>query len=94
MAELAAAALVQRGITQLTGRSDSPRRDAEVLLQAACGIDRTALARNPDQPVDAAAADTYRYLNFDTLQSFADKAHSVHLSQEMIAAARKLQTSP
>ena len=44
--------------------------------------------------IDAAAADTYRYLNFDTLQSFADKAHSVHLSQEMIAAARKLQTSP
>merc|ERR1712224_577000 len=44
--------------------------------------------------IDPTAADTYRYLNFDTLQSFADKAHSVHLSQEMIAAARKLQTSP
>ena len=59
MTELVAAALVQRGITQLTGRSDSPRRDAEVLLQAACGIDRTALAKNPDQPVDAATADAY-----------------------------------
>jgi len=57
--ELAAAALVRRGITQLTGRSDSPRRDAEVLLEAACGIDRTALAKNPEEPVDAAAADTY-----------------------------------
>ena len=43
--------------------------------------------------IDAAASDTYRYLNFDALQSFADKAHSVHLSQEMVAAARKLQSS-
>ena len=59
MTELAAAALVQRGITQLSGRSNSPRRDAEVLLQAACGIDRTGLAKNPDQPVDATAADAY-----------------------------------
>jgi release factor glutamine methyltransferase len=57
--ELTAAALIQRGITQLTGCSDSPRRDAEVLLQAACGIDRTALAKNPDSSVDAAAADAY-----------------------------------
>ena len=52
MTELAAAALVQRGITRLSGRSDSPRRDAEVLLQAACGINRTALARDPGQLVD------------------------------------------
>ena len=57
--ELTAATLVQRGITHLTGRSDSPRRDAEVLSQAACGIDRTALAKNPNSSVDAAAADTY-----------------------------------
>jgi len=57
--ELTAATLVQRGITHLTGRSDSPRRDAEVLIQAACGIDRTALAKNPNSSVDAAAADTY-----------------------------------
>ena len=59
MTELAAAALIQRGITQLSGRSDSPRQDAEVLLQAACDIDRTALAKNPDQPVDATAANAY-----------------------------------
>ena len=63
MTELTAAALVQRGITQLTGRSDSPGRDAEVLLQAACGIDRTTLAKNPDQPVDAAATDLERELS-------------------------------
>ena len=57
--ELTAAALVQGGTTHLTGRSDSPRRDAEVLLQAACGIDRTALVKNPDVSVNTAAADTY-----------------------------------
>jgi len=50
--EYRAAALVQEGITQLTGCSDSPRLDAEVLLQAACGINRTALARDPGQLVD------------------------------------------
>jgi len=50
--EYRAAALVQEGITQLTGCSDSPRLDAEVLLQAACDINRTALARDPDQLVD------------------------------------------
>ena len=53
------AALVQEGITQLTGRSDSPRLDAEVLLLAACGINRTALARDPDQPIDAQSADAF-----------------------------------
>ena len=64
MTELTATALVQHGITQLTGRSDSPRRDAEVLLQAACAIDRTPLAKNPDESVDAAAADAYfEFLN-------------------------------
>lgn len=50
--EYRAASLVQEGITQLTGCSDSPRLDAEVLLQAACGINRTALARDPGQLVD------------------------------------------
>ena len=56
MTEHSAAALVQEGITQLSGCSDSPRLDAEVLLQAACGINRTALACDPDQPVDPQSA--------------------------------------
>jgi len=53
------AALVQEGISQLTGCSDSPRLDAEVLLRAACGINRTALARDPDQSIDAQSADAF-----------------------------------
>jgi len=43
-------------------------------------------------PVDPTAADTYRYLNFDELPEFVDKAASVEISDEMKAAAHKLQT--
>jgi aconitate hydratase 2/2-methylisocitrate dehydratase len=43
------------------------------------------------QKVDATAADTYRYLNFDTLSTYTSKAHTITLSPEMIAAAKKLQ---
>ena len=59
MTEYRPAALVQEGISQLTGYSDSPRLDAEVLLRAACGINRTALARDPDQSIDAQSADAF-----------------------------------
>ncbi|HCK76744.1 MAG TPA: peptide chain release factor N(5)-glutamine methyltransferase [Gammaproteobacteria bacterium] len=57
--EYRAAMLVQEGITQLIGCSDSPRLDAEVLLQAACGINRTTLARNPCQLVDPQSASAF-----------------------------------
>jgi aconitate hydratase 2/2-methylisocitrate dehydratase len=42
--------------------------------------------------VEGSAADTYRYLNFDQLPEFVDKASSVEISDEMKAAAHKLQT--
>jgi aconitate hydratase 2/2-methylisocitrate dehydratase len=41
--------------------------------------------------VDSTAADTYRYLNFDELPEFVDKAASVEISDEIKAAAHKLQ---
>ncbi len=44
------------------------------------------------EQVDATAADTYRYLNFDQLPDFVNKASSVEVSDEMKAAAHKLQT--
>ena len=37
------------------------------------------------------AADTYRYLNFDEIGDFVDKANSVEISSEMMDAAKKLQ---
>ena len=40
--------------------------------------------------IDAAAADTYRYLNFDTISSFTDKAQTISLSPEVVAAAKKV----
>ncbi len=42
--------------------------------------------------VDSTAADTYRYLNFDELPDFVEKASGVEISDEMKAAAHKLQT--
>ena len=42
--------------------------------------------------VDSTAADTYRYLNFDELPEFVDKASTVEISEEMKAAAHKLQS--
>jgi aconitate hydratase 2/2-methylisocitrate dehydratase len=42
--------------------------------------------------VDSTAADTYRYLNFNELPEFVEKANSVEISAEMKAAAHKLQT--
>ena len=41
--------------------------------------------------VNATAADTYRYLNFDELPEFVERADSVEISEEMKAAAHKLQ---
>jgi aconitate hydratase 2 / 2-methylisocitrate dehydratase len=40
--------------------------------------------------VDATAADTYRYLNFDQLPEYVNKASQVEISDEMKAAAKKL----
>ena len=45
------------------------------------------------QQVNATAADTYRYLNFDQLPDFVEKASHVEISAEMKAAAHKLQTA-
>lgn len=42
------------------------------------------------EKVNATAADTYRYLNFDELPEFVDRANSVEISAEMKAAAKKL----
>ena len=39
--------------------------------------------------IDATASDTYRYLNFHTLDAFTDKAQTVTLSPEVAAAAKK-----
>lgn len=40
--------------------------------------------------INASAADTYRYLNFDTVSNFTDKANKITLSAEVVAAAKKL----
>jgi len=41
--------------------------------------------------INATAEDTYRYLNFDTISSFTDRATTVTLSEDVMAAAKKLQ---
>ena len=41
--------------------------------------------------VDSTAADTYRYLNFDELPDFVERADSVEISSEMKEAAHRLQ---
>ena len=41
--------------------------------------------------VDSTAADTYRYLNFDELPEFVERADSVEISSEMKEAAQRLQ---
>merc|ERR1712127_26272 len=41
--------------------------------------------------LEATAADTYRYLNFDELPSFVDSANTVELSPEMADLAEKLR---
>jgi aconitate hydratase 2/2-methylisocitrate dehydratase len=42
--------------------------------------------------IDATASDTYRYLNFDQLPEFVKSASTVEISDEMKAAAHKLQS--
>lgn len=42
--------------------------------------------------INATAADTYRYLNFDQLPAFVESASSVEISDEMKAAAHKLKS--
>jgi aconitate hydratase 2/2-methylisocitrate dehydratase len=41
--------------------------------------------------LDATAADTYRYLNFDKLPEFVKRASTVEISEEMKAAAAKMR---
>mmetsp|Transcript_25619 Transcript_25619/g.71582 ORF Transcript_25619/g.71582 Transcript_25619/m.71582 type:complete len:917 (-) Transcript_25619:60-2810(-) len=43
--------------------------------------------------VNATAADTYRYLNFDQLPEFVDRANTVEISDEMKEAASKLSAA-
>ena len=58
-----ASAVLADAIKQLHSISDSARRDAEVLLQAACGIDQSSLIRDPDQRIDHNALSAfYHYL--------------------------------
>jgi aconitate hydratase 2/2-methylisocitrate dehydratase len=40
--------------------------------------------------LDATSADTYRYLNFDQLEEFTDKAATVEVSEEMKETVRKM----
>ena len=56
MAEPTASALLHRACQALTGQSDSPRLDAEILLQAACGIDRTTFACDPEKAISSTQA--------------------------------------
>jgi aconitate hydratase 2/2-methylisocitrate dehydratase len=44
------------------------------------------------EKVNATAADTYRYLNFDELPEFVNRANSVEISAEMKEAAKKLSS--
>lgn len=44
--------------------------------------------------VNATAADTYRYLNFDQLPAFVKSADTIEISAEMKAAAHKLSVGP
>ena len=44
------------------------------------------------EQVNTTAEDTYRYLNFDELPEFVESANSVEISDEMKAAAHKLNT--
>ncbi|XXK28579.1 hypothetical protein ACMAZH_01920 [Arenicellales bacterium nBUS_45] len=44
-----ASAVLADAIRQLQSTSDSARRDAEVLMHAACEIDQTSVIRDPDQ---------------------------------------------
>jgi len=41
--------------------------------------------------VDKVSDDTYRYLNFDSMPDFTSQAHTVSLSPDQIALAKKLQ---
>merc|ERR1719482_530773 len=43
--------------------------------------------------IDSTAADTYRYLNFDTLSTYTEKAHTVALSPDIVAAAKKIASA-
>ena len=39
--------------------------------------------------IDATAADTYRYLNFDQLKEYVDSADNVAIPDDVLAAARQ-----
>ena len=44
------------------------------------------------EKINPSAADTYRYLNFDKLPEFVNRADSVEVSAEMKEAAKKLSS--
>ena len=43
--------------------------------------------------IDSTASDTYRYLNFDTISHYTEKAHTVALSPDIVAAAKKIASA-
>jgi len=49
------------------------------------------VTRSHYKNLDATAADTYRYLNFDKVPTFVDKAGKVTMSADIRAEAKKLQ---
>jgi len=40
--------------------------------------------------IDSDAADTYRYMNFDEMQTYTEKAHTISLSPEIVAATKNM----
>jgi aconitate hydratase 2/2-methylisocitrate dehydratase len=40
--------------------------------------------------INATASETYRYLNFDTISEFTERAHTVSLSPDVVEAAKRL----
>jgi aconitate hydratase 2/2-methylisocitrate dehydratase len=43
--------------------------------------------------INATASETYRYLNFDTISEFTERAHTVSLSPDVVEAAKRLSQS-
>jgi release factor glutamine methyltransferase len=61
-AELTTGRLLADGIARLTGRSESPQLDAELLLSYALGVGRARLKSHPEEEQTAANAERYRGL--------------------------------
>jgi release factor glutamine methyltransferase len=61
-AELTTGRLLEAGLSQLKGRSESPQLDAELLLAFTLGIGRARLKSHPEEEQTAANAERYRLL--------------------------------